>query len=80
MGDECLIAPLGLFTPELLGVTGPKTIVTQKRSTGDPQDPHDADYLRETSVRLMHHLFKAHCFNDTCVAQAIGVFSHRSWF
>lgn len=51
MGDECLIAPLGLFTPELLGVTGPKSVVTQKRSIGDPHDPHDADYLRETSRR-----------------------------
>lgn len=50
MADECLIAPLSLFQPELLGVTGPKLIITQKRSTGDPQDPHDADYLRETSV------------------------------
>lgn len=45
-----MIAPLGLFQPELLGVTGPKSIVTQKRSSGDPQDPHDGDYLRETSV------------------------------
>ncbi|XP_075228327.1 actin-related protein 8 isoform X2 [Lycorma delicatula] len=51
MADECLIAPLSLFQPELLGVTGTKMITTQKRSTGDPQDPHDADYLRETSRR-----------------------------
>ncbi|KAG8332324.1 actin-related protein 8-like isoform X1 [Homalodisca vitripennis] len=51
MADECLIAPLGFFSPELLGVTGVKSVVTQERSTGDPQDPHDADYLRETSRR-----------------------------
>ncbi|RZF39990.1 hypothetical protein LSTR_LSTR002393 [Laodelphax striatellus] len=51
MADECLIAALSLFQPELLGVTGPKTLTTQKRPTGDPQDPHDADYLRETSRR-----------------------------
>ncbi|XP_054261537.1 actin-related protein 8 isoform X2 [Macrosteles quadrilineatus] len=51
MADECLIAPLGMFSPELLGVTGPKSIVTQKRSYGDPHDPHDAEYLRETSRR-----------------------------
>lgn len=50
MADECLIAPLGLFNPELMGTTGLKSIVTQKRSSGDPLDPHDADYLRETSV------------------------------
>lgn len=50
MADECLIAPLGLFQPELLGVTGFKSVITQKRSMGDPQDPHDGDYLRETSV------------------------------
>ncbi|XP_022193357.2 actin-related protein 8 [Nilaparvata lugens] len=59
MADECLIAPLSLFQPELLGVTGPKTLTTQKRSTGDPQDPHDADYLRETSRRGLKEAMEA---------------------
>ncbi|KAK9507119.1 hypothetical protein O3M35_008928 [Rhynocoris fuscipes] len=48
VGDECMIAPLSLFQPELLNLTGPKVMVTQKRNTGDPSDPHDSDYLRET--------------------------------
>lgn len=47
VGDECIVAPLSLFTPELFGVTGPKLVHTQKRSLGDPEDPHDENYLRE---------------------------------
>lgn len=47
VGDECIIAPLSLFSPELFGITGPKIIHTQKISTGDPEDPHDENYLRE---------------------------------
>ncbi|KAF6205312.1 hypothetical protein GE061_019482 [Apolygus lucorum] len=48
IGDECMIAPLGLFYPELFCLTVNKPVITQKRDTGDPTDPHDADYLRET--------------------------------
>lgn len=51
MGDECIVAPLSLFTPELFGVTGCRLAMTQKRSNGDSEDPHDENYLRETSVR-----------------------------
>ncbi|XP_047000292.1 actin-related protein 8 isoform X3 [Schistocerca americana] len=51
VGDECIVAPLSLFQPELLAVTGPKQVHIQKRSTGDPEDPHDDNYLRETSRR-----------------------------
>lgn len=51
VADECLIAPLGIFYPELLGLTGTKTVVTQSRAVSDPEDPHDGDYLRETSRR-----------------------------
>lgn len=52
IGDEALLAPLGLFYPDLLRLTGPKTIITQKPNPGDPDDPFDESYLRETSVRL----------------------------
>lgn len=45
------MAPLSLFQPELFGVTGPKLVHIQQRATGDPEDPHDENYLRETSVR-----------------------------
>lgn len=51
-GDEAIIAPLSLFFPELLLLTGPKQICTQGANTGDPTDPHDAEYLRETGVSI----------------------------
>lgn len=44
------MAPLSLFQPELFGVTGPKVVHIQQRAGGDPEDPHDENYLRETSV------------------------------
>lgn len=47
VGDECIVAPLSLFSAELFGITGSKTIHTQKISTGDPEDPHDELYLRD---------------------------------
>jgi len=50
VGDECIVAPLSLFQPELFGVTGPKVVHIQRRAGGDPEDPHDENYLRETSV------------------------------
>lgn len=53
VGDECLIAPLSLFQPELFRITGTHNVHGQKRSTGDPEDPYDENYLRETSRRGM---------------------------
>ncbi|XP_071639578.1 actin-related protein 8 [Temnothorax longispinosus] len=53
VGDECLIAPLSLFQPELFRVTGTHNVHVQKRSLGDPEDPYDENYLRETSRRGM---------------------------
>lgn len=50
VGDECLIAPLALFRPEMLGVTGPKQARVQSRNPGDPQDPHDDNYLIQTQA------------------------------
>jgi hypothetical protein len=44
------VAPLSLFQPELFGVTGQKVVHIQQRASGDPEDPHDENYLRETSV------------------------------
>ncbi|XP_051170338.1 actin-related protein 8 [Leptopilina boulardi] len=51
VGDECLVAPLSLFQPELFKVTGIHNVHVQKRSAGDAEDPHDENYLRETSRR-----------------------------
>jgi len=57
VGDECIVAPLSLFQPELFGVTGPKVVHIQQRAGGDPEDPHDENYLRETSVSCDPHGF-----------------------
>lgn len=59
VGDECLIAPLSLFQPELFRITGTHNVHIQKRSSGDPEDPYDENYLRETSVSAYIHK----CFN-----------------
>ncbi|XP_077283353.1 actin-related protein 8 [Arctopsyche grandis] len=48
VGDECLIAPLALFTTDLLLLTGPKNTRTQMIQGSDYEDPFDAEYLRET--------------------------------
>ncbi|XP_056644802.1 actin-related protein 8 [Diorhabda sublineata] len=53
VGDECIVAPLSLFSPELFAITGPKFIHTQKISTGDPEDPHDEIYLRDIRKKGM---------------------------
>ncbi|KAF7994871.1 hypothetical protein HCN44_004343 [Aphidius gifuensis] len=51
VGDECLVAPLSLFQPELFKITGTHNLHVQKRYVGDSEDPHDENYLRETSRR-----------------------------
>ncbi|XP_063988128.1 actin-related protein 8 [Diachasmimorpha longicaudata] len=58
VGDECLVAPLSLFQPELFKVTGVHNVHVQKRYLGDPQDPHDENYLRETSRRGMKEILE----------------------
>lgn len=53
IGDELLLAPLGLFNTEVFALTGQeKRGQGQANAPGDPEDPHDANYLRETSVRF----------------------------
>ncbi|XP_059488672.1 actin-related protein 8 isoform X2 [Neocloeon triangulifer] len=49
VGDECLIAPLSLFTTDLLSITGTKGVHGQVSYEFQSEDPHDANYLRETS-------------------------------
>ncbi|RWS17454.1 actin-related protein 8-like protein [Dinothrombium tinctorium] len=49
LGDECLVAPLALFHPELFAVTGNnKKIRTLSRNEGDSEDPFDENYLIQT--------------------------------
>ncbi|XP_037078892.1 actin-related protein 8-like [Pollicipes pollicipes] len=48
LGDECIIAPLSYFHPALFHLTGPKQVRLHEPYRGDPDDPLDAAYLRET--------------------------------
>lgn len=57
VGDECLVAPLGLFHTELMNLTGQlKTAHTQippnKASQLDSEDCFGAAYLRDTGVNV----------------------------
>lgn len=63
VGDECIIAPLSLFSPELFAITGTKLIHTQKISTGDPEDPHDEIYLRDIRKKGKNEQFFCEYFN-----------------
>ncbi len=59
VGDELLLAPLGLFNTEVFALTGQdKRGQGQANASGDPEDPHDANYLRETSVSFHFKLLK----------------------
>lgn len=49
LGDETRAAPLAFFHKELLEVTGRLSASVLGPDPGDPQDPHDHLYLRETS-------------------------------
>lgn len=49
LGDERIVAPLAFFQIELLEVTGRKEANVIRKDPGDPEDPHDHLYLRETS-------------------------------
>ncbi|XP_037510953.1 actin-related protein 8 isoform X8 [Rhipicephalus sanguineus] len=51
VGDECLVAPLALFRPDMLGVTGPKQSRGHPRNPGDPHDPLDEHFLLQTQRR-----------------------------
>ncbi|KPJ09840.1 Actin-related protein 8 [Papilio machaon] len=48
VGDECIISPLSFFYTDLLKITGPKSTKIQSRQPSDPEDPFDAEFLRET--------------------------------
>ncbi|XP_058827296.1 actin-related protein 8-like [Topomyia yanbarensis] len=60
VGDEAIVAPLGLFYTELFSVTGANRSVpkTQKPSAAQPhpEDCFDAEYLRETGRRGKENL------------------------
>ena len=52
LSDECIIAPMALFHPELLEISrAPKEngVKYMGKNQGDPEDPHDNIYLSETS-------------------------------
>lgn len=58
IGDEALLAPMGLFVSDLLGLQGPKLTHVQKRSDGDPDDPLDEFFLRQTTSREVNIFIK----------------------
>uniref|UniRef100_A0A2S2PUS2 Actin-related protein 8 n=2 Tax=Schizaphis graminum TaxID=13262 RepID=A0A2S2PUS2_SCHGA len=51
VGDEAMIAVLGMFNPMLLGITDNNHYVIQETSKSLPEDPYDEEFLRETSRR-----------------------------
>ncbi|XP_062612394.1 actin-related protein 8-like [Saccostrea cucullata] len=48
LGEEVILTPMSLFFPDLLTLHGDLAHV-QKRSEGDPEDPHDEFYLKMTT-------------------------------
>ncbi|GBP87875.1 Actin-related protein 8 [Eumeta japonica] len=48
VGDECVISPLSMFYTDLLTITGQKSTKIQNRQPSDPEDPFDAEFLRDT--------------------------------
>ena len=49
VGDECMLAPLALFYPELFALTNVNNrIHILHRNEGDPDDPFDENYLIQT--------------------------------
>ena len=48
LGDEGIITSMSFFFPDLLTLHGDLAHV-QKRSEGDPEDPHDEFYLKMTT-------------------------------
>ncbi|XP_074646426.1 actin-related protein 8-like [Tubulanus polymorphus] len=51
IGDERILVSMAYFFPDMFGLKGPKLVHVQERSRGDPDDPHDDDYLERTQVR-----------------------------
>lgn len=52
LGDEGIITSMSFFIPDLLTLHGDLAHV-QKRSEGDPEDPHDEFYLKMTTREVM---------------------------
>ena len=44
-------APMALFYPATFGIVGQKMTTLQHRSQGDPEDPHDEQYLLATQSK-----------------------------
>ncbi|XP_014676791.1 PREDICTED: actin-related protein 8-like [Priapulus caudatus] len=53
LGDECVMAPLGVFAPELLGIVATATAAVQRQARfyADAHDPFDGDYLEQVQRR-----------------------------
>ncbi|XP_071817516.1 actin-related protein 8-like [Apostichopus japonicus] len=51
LGEETMIAPMGLFYPEIFGIHGEEVTFTQQRNQGDPEDIHDEIFLLQTQAQ-----------------------------
>ncbi len=52
LSDECIAAPMAFFNTDLLELSRKANfcqIKTMGVNQGDPEDPHDQNYLNETS-------------------------------
>ena len=62
LSDECILAPMAFFHPEMLELSRDKTsngVRYMGVNPGDPEDPHDNIYLSETSRKYtkVNYLF-----------------------
>lgn len=51
MGDERILAPMGVFFPDMFGLKGNNLYKKQEKFYSDPSDPNDDDYLIQTMSR-----------------------------
>ena len=91
LSDECIIAPMALFHPELLEISrAPKEngVKYMGKNQGDPEDPHDNIYLSETSrkytkVNISHcvkPLFLSYMFKNKVLSKLKFLENNRFFF
>lgn len=57
-----MMAPLGLFAPEMFGITDADAVQKPKRFYSDPQDPFDGDYLEQVQRVCFFFTINSCCF------------------
>ncbi|CAG0900876.1 unnamed protein product [Cyprideis torosa] len=51
VGDECIVGGLQALNPAIFGCTGAKHVVRYTEGPSEPEDPFDAQYLKDTGRR-----------------------------